>query len=254
VHYKERGQGVPLVLVHGFPLDHRIFEQQIDALAAHARVIAPDLPGFGSSHGAGAFTIASLADDLHELLRSINALPCVLAGLSMGGYVALAFAKKYAPQLRGLVLIDTRAEGDSADGRAGRDKMIDLVRREGTSAVVDQMFPKMLAPQTATNDSQVAQQLRAIMNSVSPTTIELTLSAMRDREDYTSFLPSIAVPTLIIVGEHDAITAPPVAQSMQRAIRGSKLVTIAGAGHLSTMEVPREVSEAIANFIKTIQV
>src|SRR5438067_7055129 len=118
--YHEQGAGQPLVLLHGFPLDWRIFEKQIAALSKNLRVIAPDLPGFGQSKSDKPFTIASLADDMHEFLRSMNALPCALGGLSMGGYIALAFAKKYSKDLTALILMDTRSEGDTPEGKTAR--------------------------------------------------------------------------------------------------------------------------------------
>src|SRR5437016_5938941 len=131
MHYEERGRGTAVVLLHGFPLSSRIWSHQLESLSKDFRVIAPDFRGFGQSPPGGAFTVASLADDMHELLASIDALPCALGGLSMGGYVALAFARKYPERLRALMLVDTRSEGDSAEGEAGREKMIQLVRSSG---------------------------------------------------------------------------------------------------------------------------
>jgi 3-oxoadipate enol-lactonase len=118
MHYDERGAGQPLVLLHGFPLSSRIWSHQLDNSSRDFRVITPDFRGFGQSPPAGPFTVASLADDAHALLAEIGALPCALGGLSMGGYVALAFAKRYAKDLRSLILVDTRSEADTA--MAGR--------------------------------------------------------------------------------------------------------------------------------------
>ena len=144
--YTDRGSGTPLVLLHGFPLDSRIWDQQAADLSGQCRVITPDLRGFGQSKPETPFTIESLADDVHALLESIVALPCVLGGLSMGGYVALAYAKKYPADLKALALIDTKAEGDTPEGKQGRQKMIDLVREKGSPAVAGQMMPRMFAP------------------------------------------------------------------------------------------------------------
>src|SRR5437667_3790465 len=168
IHYEEAGRGLPVALIHGFPLDSRIFTEQAKALAQKYRVIRPDLRGFGKSQSSASFTIASLADDVHALLGEIGALPCVLGGLSMGGYIALAFARKYGKDLRGLMLIDTRCEADTAEGKAGRDKMIQSVRQGGAKAAADQMFPRMLAEQS--QKSEVGQRARQIMESQSPQT------------------------------------------------------------------------------------
>ena len=252
LYYEERGSGLPVVLMHGFPLDHRIWSAQLDELSGQYRVIVPDLRGFGRSKSNTPFTMKSLAEDICALLRAINAIPCVLGGLSMGGYVALAFAKEYQNDLRGLMLIDTRAEADTAEGKAGRQKMIDLARTGGSKAVADQMMPKMLAQSTPTDQPAVAQQLRQIMEACPPLTIEHALAAMRDREDYTAFLPSIAGPTLIIVGQEDAITPPKMAEAMNQQIPRSKLVVIPGSGHMSPMEKPQDVTRAMQDFLRQV--
>lgn len=247
ISYEELGSGTPLVLLHGFPLDSRVFQGQLDDLSSDFRVIVPDLTSFGQSTCDQPFSIQSLAHDIRKLLAQINALPCVLGGLSMGGYVSLAFAKEHPLDLKGLILIDTRAEGDTPEGRQKRNQMIELVRASGSKAVADQMFPNMISPEHA-KDTSLAVELRAIMESCPPRTIECACAAMRDREDYTSFLPSIAVPTLILVGDNDAITPPKLAEQMHRAIPRSKLIVIPEAGHMTPMEKPQEVTRAIRDF------
>jgi 3-oxoadipate enol-lactonase len=249
MNYVDRGSGMPIVLVHGFPLDSRMWQSQIDDLSNSHRVIAPDLPGFGQSISSEPFTINSLADDLHALLNELSALPCLLAGLSMGGYVALAFAKKYLSDLRGLALIDTRAEADPPEGRENRNKMIEQAKSVGSKAIADAMFPKLLCANTIQNHPQIAQNLRLIMQSQSPLTLQHALAAMRDREDQTRNLPSIAVPTLILVGEQDAITPPPMSQTMKTLLPQSKLTVIPDAGHMSPMEQPQAVNDALREFV-----
>ena len=248
--YGDRGAGPVLVLVHGFPLDSRIWEAQVSDLAGRFRVITPDLRGFGESRSDAAFTMESLADDLHALLKKLGALPAVLGGLSMGGYVALAYVKKYPTDLRGLLLIDTKAEGDTPEGKEGRMKMVDLVRQKGSAAVAEQMMPKMLAPDTPERRPEVARSLRSIMESCPPRTIEHALLAMRDRPDHSANLPSVPVPTLILVGDADAITPPAAAQAMQKAISNSRLVTVRGAGHMTPMEQPAQVNQAVRQFME----
>ena len=250
LHYTEQGSGKPVLLVHGFPLDSRMWEAQIPALAsAGCRVFAPDLRGFGQSKSDSAFTLESLADDLHSFARAVGAIPFVYVGLSMGGYVALAYAKKYLADLRALVLVDTKAEADTPEGKEGRGKMIDLVRKEGSKAVAEQMMAKMLAKDAADQRPQAAQALRRIMEACPPKTIEHALAAMRDRPDRSGELSAIKVPTLVIVGESDAITPPAVAESMVGKIAGAQLVTIRGAGHMSPMEQPEQVNRAIRSFL-----
>jgi 3-oxoadipate enol-lactonase len=251
--YSDRGKGTPIVLLHGFPLDSRIFSKQLDLLSVSHRVITPDLCGFGRSRSERQFSIASLADDVHHLLQKIDALPCVLGGLSMGGYVALAYVRKYPNDLKGLVLIDTRAEGDTPEGKTNRQKMADLARSDGSKPVADQMFPKMLSPKTVEDQQHIAAMARSIMEMCPPRTIEHACFAMRDRDDFTEELPSVAVPTLIIVGEDDAITPPGMSRQMNQQIPRSELCIIKNAGHLSAMEQPEEVSSRIDEFVTKIE-
>jgi 3-oxoadipate enol-lactonase len=251
--YQEQGSGPAVVLLHGFPLDSRIWDQQRDSLSDRWRIITPDLRGFGQSRSADPFTLQSLADDIHALLADIVALPCVLGGLSMGGYIALEYVKKHPTDLRGLMLIDTRAEADSASGRESRDKMIETVRASGSSAVAQQMLPKMLAPDQPQRRPALATQVLSIMEACPPLTVEHALTAMRDRADHTEDLASIPVPALILVGEQDSITPPSVAQAMHERMARSDLQIISGAGHMSPMEQPTQVNRAIRRFLEGLK-
>lgn len=248
-HHLESGRGPNLVFVHGFPLDSRMWENQIAHFSSRFRCIAPDLRGFGQSISREPFSIESLADDVRALLLQLEALPCVLCGLSMGGYVALAYVKKCPSELRALALIDTRAEADTAEGKANRNKMIELVRASGANAISDQMMPKLLSQQTMQSKPAVVQKLRQITQGCPVLTIEHALAAMRDREDYTNELASIAVPTFIAVGEHDTLTPPPMSRAMHERISRSQLAIIPGAGHMTPMEQPGAFNEQLARFL-----
>jgi len=241
------------VLIHGFPLDWRMWDAQVAELSGHNRIIAPDLPGFGQSQSDQPFSIADLADHVHATLEKLAALPCVLAGLSMGGYVALAYALKYRADLRGLILVDTKAEADTPEQREGRAKMIDLVRKQGAKAVADQMLPKLVAEDVPRTRPAVAAAVRKMAEACPPKTIEHALLAMRDRPDQSPHLSSIKVPTLIIVGDADAITPVPLAQSMQKAIPNAQLAIIKGSGHMAPMEQPAQVNQAMSRFMQTFR-
>jgi pimeloyl-ACP methyl ester carboxylesterase len=255
IYYEESGsgdgaaRGPSVALLHGFPLDSRVWRAQRDAPGSNHRVITPDLRGFGRSPSADAFTMESIADDVRALLADLVALPVVLGGLSMGGYAALAYAKKYPADLAGLLLIDTRAEADTPEGREGRQKMINAVRARGSVAAAEMMMPKMLAPDTPSKQPEVARTLRTIMESQPPRTIENALVALRDRPDYRKDLASIAVPTLILVGDADAITPPAMAETLHKNIPNSQLVVIKDAGHMTPMEQPDQVNRAIRDFV-----
>jgi len=253
ISYTERGHGLPVVLVHGFPLDNRIWESQVAALSDKYRIIAPDLPGFGKSQPPKPFTMESFADSLHAFLTQIKAVPCALAGLSMGGYMSFAYERKYPTDLKALILVDTKAEADTPEGKAGRNKMIETARTSGSPAIAAAMLPKMLSPQSQQTRPQLVQQAREIMEACPPQTIEYALAAMRDRNDFRDCCPSVAIPTLIIVGDADAITPPAVAESMNKSIPHSKLVIIKGAGHLSPMEQPEQVNQALRQFLTSVK-
>jgi 3-oxoadipate enol-lactonase len=249
LHILERGTGPALVLLHGFPLDCRVWDQQVAELSDEYRVIAPDLPGFGQSPSIGKFTMESLADVVHQALTELGALPCVLGGLSMGGYVSQAFVAKYVRNLRGLMLIDTRSNADTEQGKLARNEMIELAKTRGSAAVAEQMMPKMLAPSAG---ADLTARLKGIMNACPAETIQFACAAMRDRPDYTPMLQELTLPTLILSGELDVIAPPVVAEQMHRAVSGSKLALIAGAGHMAPMERPKAVSAAMRRFLRTI--
>lgn len=248
-HFEDRGSGLPLVLVHGFPVDCRMWEAQVAELSSRCRTIAPDLRGFGRSIASDPFTIESLAEDLHALLVELDARPCVLGGFSMGGYVALAYFAKYSAGLRGLILVDTKAEADTPQQKEGRAKMAELARTRGAEGIADEMVPKQLSDETPRKRPAVATALHRLMEQCPPTTIEHALTAMRDRPDRSAMLPTIHLPTLMIVGDNDAITPPPVAREMQTRIAGSELEIVRGAGHMSPMEQPAQVNRAIGRFL-----
>jgi 3-oxoadipate enol-lactonase len=247
--YEEHGAGPPLLLIHGFPLDSRMWAEQMRVFAGR-RAIAPDLPGFGRSPSTRAYSVAELGELMHRLLRELDARPAVVGGLSMGGYVAMALMARHPHDVAGLVLIDTRSEADSPDARAGRMKMIQTARESGANAVAEQMIPRLLAPQTLQSRPAVVAAVREMAQGLSATTIENTLLALRDREDYSGLLSTVRVPALIVVGEHDAITPPAVARSMHERLAGSTLEVIQGAGHLSPMEQPEAVNRAMARFLE----
>ena len=249
LYHRETGQGTPLVLIHGFPFDSRMWDDQLAGLSDHFRVIAVELPGYGQSAPPRPFTTASAAEEVHELLKSIGALPCALVGLSMGGYVCFEFAARFLADMRALVLADTRYDADSAEARENRNRMIQLVRERGSAAIADIMEPKLLAPDTPKTRPAVQQKLRQIMESVSPQTIEHTLAALRDRSDSTGRLKSITVPTLIVMGQQDAITPLSVAQAMQQGIPRAQRAVIPGAGHMPPMEQPERFNRIVREFL-----
>ena len=258
IAYIDRGTGQPVLLVHGFPLDHSMWDSQIEALSEHARVIAPDLRGFGKSplgpvdptHG---ITMERYADDLAEFLNELGIgpeQPVAFVGLSMGGYIGWQFVRKYASRLRALVLLDTRSIADTDEARAGRIKMAENVAEWGSGRVAEMMGPKLAAPITFETKPQVITALRRVVVSTSPAAIAASQRGMAARSDMTSFLPQIDMPTLVIVGDQDVISPPAEMQAIAAAIPNAEFVVIPNSGHMTTMENPEAVNAALSKFIE----
>jgi 3-oxoadipate enol-lactonase len=231
----------PVVLLHAFPLSSAMWQPQVEALSREYRVIAPDLPGFGG-RPVETVSIAQMAADVAAHIHE----PVVLGGLSMGGYVALAFARKYPEKLRGLILADTKAEADDATGKANRDKMIAFAESHTSREVIDSVMPKMAGTPAA------VEQVRALASKQSPAGIVNAVRAMRDRPDLTDVLPEIKVPTLVIVGSEDQLTPLLVAQSLAGRIAGARLEVIPDAGHISNLENPAAFNEALRKFLQSL--
>jgi pimeloyl-ACP methyl ester carboxylesterase len=247
----DRGSGRPVVLVHAFPLDHSMWDAQAAALASGWRVIAPDLRGFGESQvSEGTVTMEQFADDLAGLLDALGIdEPVVFCGLSMGGYVGWQFYRKYASRVRAMILCDTRAVADTPEARAGRKDMIDRVLRDGPEPVAQAMTPKLLAASTVASRPELVAAVHRMIVANDPQGIAAALRGMRDRPDATELLTRIRCPCLILVGKFDAISTLEEMRSIAAKIPGAKLVTIAGAGHLTPLEQPVQTTSAIETFL-----
>ncbi len=256
------GAAIPLLLVHGFPLDRTLWAAQTRGLADVARVIAPDLRGCGESGTTpGDVTMDAYADDLRALLDALGVKNAVIAGLSMGGYIAFAFYRKYAHRVRALILANTRAGADSPEGKKGRDENAALAREKGAAAIAEKMLSKMLTPKTIAERPDVAKAAYALMARQPVEGIVGALTAMRDRPDSTPTLAVISVPTLIITSPDDTLIPPKESEAMRDAIRGARpatgrgvcdLVSIPGAAHLSNFEQPDAFNRAVREFLKTV--
>jgi len=253
--YIDRGAGTPVVLLHGFPLDHTMWSAQIDALAERCRVIAPDLRGFGQSSLGNAdpergVSMEQYADDLAELLDALSiGEPIVLVGFSMGGYIAWQFVRKYASRLRALVQCDTKAAADTDEARAVRLKMADNIFEWGAARVAEIMGPKLLAARTFESKPEVVDAVRRTVARTSPAAIAAAQRGMAARPDMTSFLPQIRVPTLILVGAEDGISPAHEMRTIAAAIPHAEFAEIPEAGHMTPMENPAAVNKALIGFL-----
>jgi len=250
IEYDDVGNGMPLLLIHGFPLDRSLWRSQIEGLQSAARVIAPDLRGFGQSGDAPeTMTMDEYAADLKALLDALNVKQAVVCGLSMGGYIALAFLAKYPGMLKGLILANTRAGADSEQAREARYANAQKAFDEGVPAIAEGMLPKMLTEATRANRDSLTAYVRSMMAHQPAKGVAAAQRGMAARPDRTSMLAAINIPTLIITGSADTLIPPSESEAMAKAIPGSKLVVVPDVAHLSNVENPDAFNAAVREFI-----
>jgi pimeloyl-ACP methyl ester carboxylesterase len=250
IEYDVRGDGEPLLLLHAFPLGLFMWDAQVEALAATHRVVRFDARGFGGSSAAGGpLTMERIADDGAALLDHLGIDKAVVGGCSMGGYAAFAFVRRHPQRLAGLVLQDTRAGADTAEARANRATLAAKVLAEGASAAVDAFLPKLVGETTHRERPAVLALLQERILATPPQAIANALHGLAARADSRETLPTIAVPTLVLVGAEDVLTPPPEAVTMAAAIPRARLDVIPAAGHLANLESPDAVNGALRAFL-----
>ena len=252
IAYKDHGgEGTPVLLVHGFPFDSKMWEPQVDALGDRFRFVTIDLLGFGESdapHDRSAYSIATYADQVKAVVDALGVGKVVLVGLSMGGYVTFAFMRKYRDFAAGLVLADTRADPDApeaTDRRTGQQKQ---VSEQGTSELIEALTGTYVSQSTMEKKKDVVERVKALMDNPAYGFIG-ALEAMKNRPDSIHGLVEIKVPCLIVVGEDDALTPPELSRKMHEHIGESRLVVIPEAGHMSNLESPDAFNGALAEFL-----
>lgn len=253
LNYVSMGNGPrTLVLLHGFPLDHAMWDGAAARLSSTMQVIVPDLRGLGISPAPrDGYEMEEHARDVVELLDSCGVDgPIVLAGLSMGGYVALAFAEAHSHRLSGLILCDTRATADMADAAASRETLAATVERQNSTApVIEGMLPKLLATDRYASDPATVDRLRAMMQRQRVAGVAGCLRGMAKRPDRRSLLPRLAMPALVVVGSDDRITPISDAKEMANRLPNAVLHEIAGAGHMAPLEEPEAFARIVHEFV-----
>jgi 3-oxoadipate enol-lactonase len=247
--FRESGNpnGLPVVLLHAFPMSSSMWEPQLEALKDF-RVIAPDFRGFGGTPLSAPWFIEHAVDDVLEL----GLEKAVYVGLSMGGYVALRLAEKAPDRVRALVLCDTRAEADANENKIKRAAAVDFVRSRGVGAFVDPFLNDALAQQTKTAKPKVVEFLKGIAGKASAEAVMAALAALAARGDMTGALPGIKVPTAVLVGSQDKITPLPLAEILRTRIPGAELHLIPDAGHFTNAENPAAFNERLVSFLKRL--
>jgi 3-oxoadipate enol-lactonase len=235
-----RTQGV-LVLLHAFPLNEHLWEPQMALSERGWRVIAPRLRGR---------SMDDFAAVVVDLLDALHIEEAVVGGLSMGGYATFALFRLAPRYFRGMVLADTRPQADTPEGVEARRRMLALVRDKGPDAVADEMIPKLVGETTRSSRPEIVARVRELIRESSADTIADAITALMTRPDSSPLLAAIHCPTLVVVGEEDAITPPALSQQMHAAIGGSQYAAIPGAGHLSSLERPQAFNDVLADFLE----
>lgn len=251
--YTDAGLGQPVVLLHGYPFNRTLWNEQVGALSNSYRVITPDLRGHGESDAsAGAATMNRMAQDVAALMDHLEISRAVIGGLSMGGYVALAFYKQFPSRVRALILADTRAQADTEEGKQTRYQQAEKALAEGMAGIADAMLPKLLTPDTVSKHPEVVKRVRDMMLKTKPEGAAGALLGMAERDDQTSLLSQISCPTLILVGREDPITPVQDSEKMHREIEGSRLVLIENASHVSNLEQTEQFNEELLRFLNQL--
>ncbi|HEX9486249.1 MAG TPA: alpha/beta fold hydrolase, partial [Gemmatimonadales bacterium] len=249
-----RGEGLPVLFVHGFPFDRTVWRHQLATLS-RVRRIAPDFRGVGDSgapSGADGYSLTRYADDLVAVLDAVGVRQAVLCGLSMGGYVIFELLRRHPERVKALILADTKPEPDSAEAKRGREELTQVAQRDGQDAVIERLLPRLLAAATQATQPEVAGQVREMAHRWSVPGLVGALRTLRDRPDSTDTLRGVRAPTLVLVGSEDQIAPPDTARAMARLIPGAHCHVVPAAGHIAPLEQPLATSRVVADFLRAI--
>lgn len=239
-----------IIFVHGFPYDHTMWQSQIDKLSEKYFCVAYDIRGLGESPaGDGQFTLESFVDDLEIILDVLKLDKPVLCGLSMGGYISLRALERMDDKFSAVILCDTRSEADNNDGKLKRAAAVKRINTEGLAPFAKDFITNCYGDIYKHNHKDEFEKRIAKSSGFDPVGVKGSLLAMLGRNDTTEKLNKITIPTLVICGELDALTPPPVMQAMADKINNAEFVVIKDSGHMSPIESPDEVNKAIQRFL-----
>jgi 3-oxoadipate enol-lactonase len=251
--YEVLGSGPPVVLLHPFPANHELWLPAAQALVSRYQVLLPDLRGHGDSGvGEGPATMAKHAADLVHVLDQEHIRRAVLAGVSIGGYVLFEFWRSSSGRVAGLVLANTKAQADTAEGRATRLEAAAKVMEQGTDPFFESMLPRLLGETTRKTRPDLVQSALGMMQKMSAEGVAMVQRGMAERQDSVEILGTIHVPTLVVTGEEDVLTGVGDAQFIQRHVPRSQMKVVAKAGHYSPWEQPEEVGKILRQFVDTV--
>ncbi|MCJ8014496.1 alpha/beta hydrolase [Paenibacillus sp. KQZ6P-2] len=249
LYYADQGEGEPVVLLHGFCGSSGYWEQLVPLLSSSCRCIVPDLRGHGLSDAPlGAYSIEQMADDCLKLLDELDLPKVTMLGHSMGGYITLSFAERYASRLNGFGLIHSTGYADDEVGKLKRLKAVSTIQSDGITAFIDGLVPGLFAPETAKSHHELIEKAIEIGYKTPPQGAAGAAMAMRERPDRRDVISASALPVLLVAGEKDQIA--PEAKVFTTGHPNITKATIQGAGHMSMMEAPEELAGVIQSFLK----
>ncbi|MCP4290511.1 MAG: alpha/beta fold hydrolase [bacterium] len=251
--FEDSADRVPVLWLHGFPLNNTMWDLQVAGLSDVARLITPDLRGHGLTEATSVtpYSMELMAGDCIRILDHLGCQgPVVVAGLSMGGYLAFEICRRFPERVAGLILAATKATADTEEVKLNRDNSARIVMSDGVKPVVDGLLPKLLSPKAYEDDPDLVDFLRDMMLLTSPEGIAGAQGAMRDRPDSTPDLPDLNIPTLIIHGDEDQLIPLDEAKAMAAALPEAELVIIPGAGHMPNLEQPMVFNDAVREFLE----
>ncbi|MEZ5425571.1 MAG: alpha/beta hydrolase [Pyrinomonadaceae bacterium] len=246
------GDGFPILLIHAFPLNRKMWKGQIGPLSqAGFQIVLPDLPGFGETVVNKNVSIPDMAEEIFGLIKFLKIEGCIVGGLSMGGYVSFALSKKHPRIFSGLLLCDTTFSADSTEKKEARFNLIEKIASEGPLPLARDMLPNLISDHTKENNPVLVNEIKKEILQTDPEGAIAALKAMANREDQTDLLGEISVPTGLIFGEADKVTNLETAKIMKNQIPFSELFIIEKAGHYSNLEQSEKFNAALLEFVKT---
>lgn len=252
LYTRTAGTGLPVVLLHAFPLSSAMWLAQREGLARACRVITPDLRGFGGSRlGDDEPSLDLMADDVARVLDAEGVERAVIGGLSMGGYVTMAFCRRHPDRVLGVILAATKASPDTDAARGNRERVAREVLADGSDVLVREVLPGLTGPTTRQRRAMVSGRVKGLVQSAPPQAVAWAQRAMAGRPDSFDTLAGLKVPALVLAGEEDELAPPSDARAMAEAVPEGRLEVIPEAGHLIAVEQPEAFNEAVARFLST---
>ena len=239
-----------ILFVHGFPFDHTMWQAQVDEFSKDYKCVSYDIRGLGESPaGDGQFTMESFVDDLEIILDELKLNRPILCGLSMGGYISLRALERIQEKFSAAILCDTRSEADNNEGKLKRAAGIKRISKEGLAPFAKDFITNCFGDDFKQNKEEVLQKIIEKSSQFNPVGVKGGLLAMLSRSDTTINLGKINIPTLLICGEQDTLTPPPIMKDMFHKINKAEFVEIPKAGHMTPIENPQMVNKAIRDFL-----